>query len=79
MNAEEFLRRYESGERDFSKIVLRDIQLNHLDPSGINLNQAWLESTCLMATNLSNANLSSANLRFCYKGKERLPVVTSPS
>lgn len=31
MNAEEFLKRYESGERDFSKIVLRGIQLNHLD------------------------------------------------
>lgn len=72
MNAEEFLRRYESGERDFSKIVLRGIQLNHLDLSGINLSQAWLESTCLMATNLSNANISGANLRFCYLGSANL-------
>ncbi|MEH2379829.1 MAG: pentapeptide repeat-containing protein [Nostoc sp.] len=72
MNAEEFLRRYESGERDFSKVVLRGIQLNHLDLSGINLNQAWLESTCLMATNLSNANISGANLRFCYLGSANL-------
>ncbi|MEH1998245.1 MAG: pentapeptide repeat-containing protein [Nostoc sp.] len=68
MNAEEFLRRYESGERDFSKVILRGIQLNHLDLSGINLNQGWLESTCLMGTNLSDANISGANLRCCYLG-----------
>ncbi|RUS93154.1 hypothetical protein DSM106972_097060 [Dulcicalothrix desertica PCC 7102] len=57
MNAEEFLKLYESGERDFSKIVLKGVQLNHLDLSNINLSQAWLESTCLMGTNLSNANI----------------------
>ncbi|OUL35540.1 hypothetical protein BV372_10860 [Nostoc sp. T09] len=72
MNAEEFIRRYESGERDFSKVVLKGLQLNHLDLSGINLNQAWLESTCLMGTNLSSANISGANLRFCYLGSANL-------
>ncbi|MEH2222370.1 pentapeptide repeat-containing protein [Nostoc sp.] len=72
MNAEEFLRRYESGERDFSKVVLKGLQLNHLDLSDINLNQAWLESTCLMGTNLSSANISGANLRFCYLGSANL-------
>lgn len=72
MNAEEFLKRYESGERDFSKIVLKGVQLNHLDLSNINLSQAWLESTCLMGTNLSNANISDAHIRFCYLGSANL-------
>ncbi|MEH2242247.1 pentapeptide repeat-containing protein [Nostoc sp.] len=75
MNAEEFLRRYESGERDFSKVVLKGLQLNHLDLSDINLNQAWLESTCLMGTNLSSANISGANLRSCYLGSANLTNV----
>lgn len=35
MNTEEFLKRYESGERDFSKIVLKGVQLNHLGPDSI--------------------------------------------
>jgi uncharacterized protein YjbI with pentapeptide repeats/stress response protein SCP2 len=53
LNAEEFLRRYKEGERDFTGINL----------AGIDLSGKTLESPIsLSQANLSNANLSNANL-----------------
>jgi uncharacterized protein YjbI with pentapeptide repeats len=74
MDAEELVRRYAAGERDFAGVDLSRAYLT-IDPNGeygeplghdlggINLSGASLYRARLTACNLSNANLSGADLR----------------
>ena len=57
MNAEELLKRYGAGTRDFVGLDLREANL-----SGVNLSQANLSQANLSVSNLSGANLSEVNL-----------------
>lgn len=61
MDAEELIRHYAAGERDFS-----DVGLTGLDLSGINLAVANLTGAKLVSANLSGANLTGANLSYAY-------------
>lgn len=62
INAEEFLRRYEAGERDFTGINLAGANLCGLSLTDINLSKANLTKANLTKANLSNTNLSGAKL-----------------
>lgn len=57
MNAEELLKSYAAGARDFVSADLREANL-----SGVNLSRANLSKANLSVSNLSGANLSEANL-----------------
>jgi len=57
MNAEEILKRYAEGDRDFTKAILLEANL-----SGANLSRANLSEANLSVANLSGGNLSEANL-----------------
>ena len=57
MNAEEILKRYAEGDRDFAKVILLEANL-----SGANLQKANLSEANLSVANLSGSNLSEANL-----------------
>ena len=57
MNAEEILKRYAEGDRDFAKVVLLEANL-----SGANLHKANLTEANLSVANLSGSNLSETNL-----------------
>lgn len=69
VNAEEFLRRYNNKERDFTGINLAKVDLtgkilrsNDLNLSSANLSRANLTKTDLYFVNLSGANLRGAEL-----------------
>lgn len=62
INAEEFLRRYEAGERDFTGINLAGVNLSGLSLKDCNLSKANLTKANLSNTNLSGTKLSEANL-----------------
>jgi len=57
MEADELVRLYESGKRDF-----QGVELNDADLSGFNLSEADLSRADLSEANLSDADLSEANL-----------------
>ncbi|MEK0180597.1 pentapeptide repeat-containing protein [Microcoleus anatoxicus] len=57
MNAEELLRRYADGERDFEGVDLRRVDLCNANLSGINLRNSYIEESGLIHINLSGANL----------------------
>ena len=57
MNAEELLKKYGAGTREFIAADLREANL-----SGVNLSQANLSQANLSVSNLSGANLSEADL-----------------
>ena len=59
---EELIRRYNAGERNFSGLTLRNVNLEGLDLRGINLSGVNLIGANLKRTNLTRANLSGANL-----------------
>lgn len=61
MNAEELLRRYAAGERNFSGLR-DDIDLNGAVLTGVNLSEANLECVWMSGANLSEANLSKSDL-----------------
>ncbi|BAY82918.1 pentapeptide repeat protein [Calothrix parasitica NIES-267] len=78
MDVEELRQRYKDGERDFSGIELRDVDLKGIDLSDVVFHRAklinvdlsnaklWkadLSEADLTGSNLSNANLWKANLR----------------
>ncbi len=63
MAADEVLRRYAAGERDFRGVNLRDEILTWADLSGTNLNWANLSRVNLTAADLSRADLAWANLK----------------
>ena len=60
MTAEELLRRYAAGERDFSGVSLRGLDFSNCDFRGIILSNADLSMTGWERANLSNADLSGA-------------------
>ena len=68
VTAEEFLRRYNEGERDFTGINLAGVDLSgqrlgsHINLSGANLKDANLSNINLGGVNLSKANLKRAKL-----------------
>ena len=62
MDKEEFLRRYNEGERDFSGIELTDVDLSEADLSGSNLFEANLKRANLRNTILTNTNLDCTEL-----------------
>ncbi|MEG3938092.1 pentapeptide repeat-containing protein [Microcoleus sp. S36b_A3] len=67
ISAEEFLKRYKEGERDFTGINLSGVDLSgkilhSVNLSNANLSGAELSETNLYGSNLSEANLSHANL-----------------
>jgi len=62
ISAEEFLQRYQEGERDFTGINLAGVNLTGKSLSQVNLSSANLSSAELSGTNLHGANLSEANL-----------------
>jgi uncharacterized protein YjbI with pentapeptide repeats/stress response protein SCP2 len=62
ISAEEFLQRYQEGERDFTGINLTGVNLTGKSLSQVNLSSANLSGAELSGTNLHGANLSEANL-----------------
>jgi uncharacterized protein YjbI with pentapeptide repeats/stress response protein SCP2 len=62
ITAEEFLKRYNKGERDFTGINLAGVNLSGKSLTNVNLSRANLSGAELSEANLSVANLSEANL-----------------
>ena len=62
ISAEEFLQRYQEGERDFTGINLAGVNLTGKSLSQVNFSSANLSGAELSGTNLHGANLSEANL-----------------
>ena len=67
ITAEEFLKRYNQGERDFTGINLSGVDLSgktlhYLNLSNANLSRAELSEANLSGANLTEANLCGANL-----------------
>ena len=62
MTAEELLKRYAAGERDFTGVDLNEVNLSGTDLSDINLTNANLIDANLTETSLSNANLTDVSL-----------------
>ena len=62
ITAEEFLRRYNEGERDFSGLDLAGVNLSGKSLHNVNLSSANLSGAELSEANLSGANLTEANL-----------------
>ena len=62
ISAEEFLKRYNQGERDFTGVNLAGVNLSGKSLSHVNLSSANLSGAELFEANLSVANLSEANL-----------------
>ncbi|TAF04529.1 MAG: pentapeptide repeat-containing protein [Nostocales cyanobacterium] len=64
VDAQEFWRRYEAGERDFTAINLAGVDLSGQTLADeVNLSQANLSNAILTDVNWSNLNLRGANLR----------------
>ena len=64
MEAEELLRRYAAGERDFTGIQISRCDLRDVDLSGANFTKASFKGR----VDLSGANLSGANFTKAYLG-----------
>lgn len=62
MDAEELLKRYAAGERDFTAILLCEANLSRVNLSGANFSEAILSLTNMSGTNLCEANLRKAKL-----------------
>jgi uncharacterized protein YjbI with pentapeptide repeats len=62
-SADELLRRYDQGERDFSEADLRDASLRWAELTGVKLAAAKLSGAKLWGADLSGADLSEADLR----------------
>jgi len=62
-SAEELLRRYAEGERDFESANLSGANLVRANLSGAKLRNAKLRGANLVRANLSDADLVGANLR----------------
>ncbi len=72
MDAEELLRRYAAGERDFTGVKLLRVRLIDRELRGIIFKEADLSHAILDWTNLSYANLSNANLTWVHFGEASL-------
>jgi len=64
ITAEEFLKRYDRGERDFTGVNLAGVNLSGKSLHSVNLSRANLSGAELSESDLFGANLSEANL--CY-------------
>jgi len=64
IDAEELLRRYAAGERDFSGVNLWGANLSGCNLTDIKLEKAELSRTNLSGANLQNANLDQADLEY---------------
>ena len=62
MDKEEFLKWYRDGERDFSGVELRDVDLRGIHLSNTIFHKAKLINVDLSKSNLSKADLSEADL-----------------
>lgn len=62
MDAEELLKKYAAGERDFTAILLCEANLSRVNLSGANFSEAILSLTNMSGTNLSEANMRKAKL-----------------
>ena len=62
MDVEELRQRYNDGERDFSGIELRDVDLRGIHLSNVIFHKAKLINVDLSKSNLSKADLSEADL-----------------
>ncbi|MEG4418327.1 pentapeptide repeat-containing protein [Microcoleus sp. LAD1_D5] len=62
ISAEEFLKRYNQRERDFTGVNLAGVNLSRIVLSQVNLSRANLSGAELSETNLYASNLSEANL-----------------
>ncbi|PSB23379.1 stress protein [filamentous cyanobacterium Phorm 46] len=62
ISAEEFLQRYNQGERDFTGVNLAGVNLSGKSLVEVNLSSANLSGAELSQANLSGANLTEANL-----------------
>ncbi|HIK13038.1 MAG TPA: pentapeptide repeat-containing protein [Oscillatoriaceae cyanobacterium M33_DOE_052] len=62
MQAEEIIRKYATGERNFAGVALPEINLSRANLTGINFTDAILSIANLSGCNLSDANLSGAKL-----------------
>jgi hypothetical protein len=62
MDADELLKRYASGKRDFTWVDLTEADLTGAKLTGINLSRANLTRAILAKADLSQANLTKANL-----------------
>lgn len=72
INAEEFLKRCEAGEKDFTGINLAYANLVGISLNDVNLSQANLTQVKLSSCNLSGANLSGTNLSGASLGNANL-------
>lgn len=62
MQAEEILKKYSDGERNFSGINITEVNLSRANLAGINFSEATLSIANLSGANLSEANLTGAKL-----------------
>ena len=62
MEAQEIIKRYNAGARDFAGAHLTEVNLSQANLSGVNLSGANLSIANLSGTDLSSANLSHAKL-----------------
>ena len=62
MQAEDILKKYAAGERNFAAVIIPEINLSRANLSGINFSNATLSIANLSGSNLSEANLSGAKL-----------------
>jgi uncharacterized protein YjbI with pentapeptide repeats len=62
MQAEEILKKYGDGERDFSGINITEVNLSRANLAGINFSDATLSIANLSGANLTEANLTGAKL-----------------
>lgn len=63
MKAEDLLNQYNSGERHFQGIDLKETDLINVNPTGCNFSQADLRQARLGKSNFSHCNLTQPNLR----------------
>lgn len=66
MDKEEFLKRYQNGERDFSGIELRDMDLSFITLAKVSFHRAKLINVNFQTANLKNADFSEADLTGSY-------------
>lgn len=72
ITVDQLLQKYASGQRDFSKISLRGVDLKDADLRYINLREADLSHSDLSNAILYGANLEKANINFIKLNRAKL-------
>lgn len=65
MNAEEIVRLYAAGVRDFTDSQFEELNLYEADLSGVDLSNSNLSLVCMSQANLNGANLSNTDMSDC--------------